>query len=126
MQSSVALSDDDEPLEETLAERVAALKDIVPPGARSAVSSAASAVVNTTWGIGAFAGRAAWVLTTSALLVGLPFALAVEDEARFAMQEREMNSQAGGASAMLGNAPGGTPPTPAGQQPQEGLRPPGF
>lgn len=85
-------------------------------------------MVNTTWGIGALAGRAAWVLTTSALLVGLPFALAVEDEARFSMQERELNAQQSGA-AMLGGSgaqQGGAPQVPAGQQPQEGLRPPGF
>lgn len=118
-------------LEETLGERLAALKDIVPPTARATITSTTSAVVNTTWALGAFAGRAAWVLTTSALLVGLPFALAVEDEARFAMQEREMKSQSSGASAMLGGgtAPAtvpGAPPTPHGQQPQEGLRPPGF
>lgn len=112
-----------------MVERLAALKDIVSPSTRAAVSSLTSTVVNTTWGVGVFAGRAAWVITTSALLVGLPFALAVEDEARFAMQERELNSQQSGASSMLGGASPGAPaqpPTPPGQQPQEGLRPPGF
>lgn len=80
------------------------------------------------------AGKLVWVVTTSALLVGLPFALAVEDESRIVAQEKEMMAQQQGAQHML------APPTGAsGQQGQQGagqyqaqapapqgLRPPGF
>ena len=140
--SQSSVSDDDEPLDETLIERLSALKDIVPPTTRSAISSTVSTLTSVVTGAGILAGRAAWVVTTSALLVGLPFALAVEDEARVAQQEREFNAQQGGAAAMLGGAapgspgatPGapGTPGAPAGfpgaahQNQDQGLRPPGF
>lgn len=38
-----------------------------------------------------------WVVTTSALLVGLPLALALEDEAKVVQQEKEMLEQQQGA-----------------------------
>ncbi len=72
-----------------------------------------------------------WVVTTSALLVGLPFALAVEDESRIVAQEKEMMAQQQGAQQMLAPAAGAQGAT-AQQHAQvpapapQGLRPPGF
>lgn len=43
-------------------------------------------------------GGLAWVVSTSVLLVGLPYMLAVEDEGRLVQQEREYNQQQAGAS----------------------------
>lgn len=41
-------------------------------------------------------GNVVWVVTTSALLVGLPLALSLEDEAKIMAQEREMEGQRDG------------------------------
>ncbi|CAO1623309.1 unnamed protein product [Parajaminaea phylloscopi] len=115
---------------ESVFERIAALKDIVPPSTRRSLSNTFSTV----YAYGAFggrlAGKLAWVVTTSALLVGLPYALAVETEAAVVQQERDFAQQQSGAQ-MLGGAPGapaqGGPgqPQQQGQQPA-GIRPPGF
>lgn len=81
---------------------------------------------------GLIAGKIGWVVTTSALLVGLPFALAVEDESRIVAQEKEMMAQQGGAQHMLAPAAPGAPAQQGqgyGAQPAaqpQGLRPPGF
>jgi import receptor subunit TOM22 len=92
---SVASDDDFDP-NETLAERIAALKDIVPPETRTAVAKSADAVVGWAKWAASGTGQVAWWVTTSALLVGLPLALAIEDEARITQQEREMQMQSAG------------------------------
>ncbi|CED84319.1 Translocase of outer mitochondrial membrane complex, subunit TOM22 [Phaffia rhodozyma] len=107
---SVADSDD-EP--ESFTERIAALKDIIPPSTRLSISSSAESAVSwTKWGSKAV-GNVIWVVTTTALLIGLPMALALEDENRLVAQEKEMVMQQQGQAAM---APGG----------QGSLVPPGF
>jgi import receptor subunit TOM22 len=88
--------DDFNPGEETLYDRVVALKDIVPPQTRSAlVVNYARTKSWLEWGLGQ-AGNIAWIVSTSALLVGLPLALAIEDETRITQQEREMQMQSQG------------------------------
>jgi len=97
--SSISLSsvESDSPVDESLLDRLAALKDIVPPTTRhslaSKVSKTASFVKRTT----KFAGNVIWVVTTSALLIGLPLALILEDEAKVVAQENEMLAQQQGA-----------------------------
>ncbi len=81
---------------ETLYERFVALKDIVPPTTRSKLLSSYSGAKQWSWWGMRNAGTLAWVVTTSALLVGLPLALAIEDEARIVQQEREMQMQSAG------------------------------
>lgn len=46
------------------------------------------------------AGNVAWVIATSALLVGLPLVLVLEDESRVVQQEKEMLAQQQGAQAV--------------------------
>jgi import receptor subunit TOM22 len=48
------------------------------------------------WG-GKAAGNAIWVATTSALLIGLPLAMAIENESMMVQQEKEMLAQQQGA-----------------------------
>jgi mitochondrial import receptor subunit TOM22 len=97
--SSISISsvDSDSPVDESLFDRISALKDIVPPTTRhsivSKVSKTASFVKRTT----KFAGNVIWVVTTSALLIGLPLALILEDEAKVVAQENEMLAQQQGA-----------------------------
>ncbi|KAK4241905.1 mitochondrial import receptor subunit Tom22-domain-containing protein [Achaetomium macrosporum] len=87
--SEISVDSNYDPTDETLADRLAALRDMVPATARgwmyhkyerttSAVKSALS-----------FAGRAAWTISVSALLVGVPFALAYGEDQNFAAMEQE-------------------------------------
>jgi import receptor subunit TOM22 len=89
------LSDDFTP-DETIYERLVALRDIVPPHTRSNIHKKYETTKSWTWTIGQKAASLAWMLTTSALLVGLPLALAIEDEGRIVQQEREMQMQNAG------------------------------
>jgi import receptor subunit TOM22 len=93
------ISDDDDffdPNSESIYDRVVALKDIVSPKTRSSLSQTLqSAQAWASWGWYS-AGSVAWVVSTSALLVGLPLALAIEDETRIVQQEREMQMQSQG------------------------------
>ena len=86
-----------EPEAETFFDRVAALVDIVPPTTRYSISSKVSKTFSVAKAVGKLAGNVIWVVTTSALLVGLPLALSLEDEAKIVAQEKEMLAQQAGA-----------------------------
>ncbi|KAF4551208.1 Mitochondrial import receptor subunit tom22-like protein [Elsinoe fawcettii] len=84
-------SDIDE--DESLLDRLAALKDIIPPTARKSLSNtfdSASSLVKSGISIG---GKTLWVVSTSVLLVGVPWALALAEEQQMEMMEREMKAQ---------------------------------
>ena len=88
-------SDDEEEYmpDETFADRLAALKDIVPPTYRKHLSntiSTTSSWVQTTLNYG---GKTLWVVSTSVLLLGVPWALAFAEEQQMAEMEREMKMQ---------------------------------
>lgn len=113
---------------ETLFDRIAALKDVLSPSTRASLKKSFNTASTYTFFGGWVAGKLIWIGVTSALLVGLPFALAVEDESRISVQEKELLAQQGG---QVGAAPGLPADAAAAQaaaaqgQPQ-GLRPPGF
>ncbi|KAF8610039.1 mitochondrial import translocase, subunit Tom22 [Ceratobasidium sp. AG-I] len=110
---------------ETISERFAALVDIVPPTTRQSISNKIGAAASVVKRVGKIGGNIIWVVTTSALLVGLPLALALEDEAKIVQQEKEMLAQQQGAQGML--APyGQQQPGQPGQSSSSGLVPPGF
>ncbi|KAF2278693.1 mitochondrial import translocase, subunit Tom22, partial [Westerdykella ornata] len=78
---------------ETLYERLVALQDIIPASYRRSLSSklgtAKSALrTGASWG-----GRTLWVVSTSVLLLGVPWALAYSEEQMMLEQEREMQMQ---------------------------------
>jgi len=78
---------------ETLYDRLLALQDILPPKQRRFVAS----TVNTTtsWLKTGFsmAGKGLWIFSTSALLIGIPFAMAYQEEQQMVEMEREMKMQ---------------------------------
>jgi import receptor subunit TOM22 len=93
---SVVSEDDFDASAESLYDRFVALKDVVSPDTRTSVAATVESVKDwTSWAFGA-SGQLAWWATTSALLIGLPLALAIEDEARITQQEREMQMQSAG------------------------------
>ena len=95
--SSVASLQDEEeqalalydPSQETIRERIAALKDIVPPTTRQAIADSLDSTFSWAKWTGSKLGSAAWIVTTSALVVGLPLMLSIEGEAAIVAQEKE-------------------------------------
>ncbi|ORE02729.1 mitochondrial import translocase, subunit Tom22 [Rhizopus microsporus var. microsporus] len=115
---------DDE--DESLLDRIAALKDIIPLKHRNRISSSVSTL--TSWGkTGAtFVGKSAWVITTSMFLLVLPLALEIEKEQALIAYEKEAMQQQG-TQQMLGSGNAyGMPQQQQQQQQQQTIRPPGF
>lgn len=97
--SSASLSslDSEASGEESFFDRIAALRDIVPPTTRHNISTRVLKTASFVKRASKVVGNIVWVVTTSALLVGLPLALALEDEAKIVQQEKEMLEQQQGA-----------------------------
>ncbi|MCJ1313894.1 mitochondrial import receptor protein [Agyrium rufum] len=101
-ESEISDPDDDMygPESESLSERISALQDMVPPATRRKISS----TINTTssylssglW----FSGKAIFVLSTSLLLFGVPFGLAVMEEQQIAEAEMEQKARSMGAEVL--------------------------
>lgn len=62
------------------------------------------------WTTLSFAGRAAWTVSVSALLVGVPFALAFGEDQNFAAMEQEQRMRELGGE-VLGGGAGAAPGT---------------
>lgn len=88
--------------EETFFERIAALVDIVPPTTRHNISSRLASTASFFKTGSKLVGNLIWIVTTSALLVGLPLALSLEDESKIVAQEKEMLAQQQGAQQVRG------------------------
>lgn len=96
-------NDEEEDLEleeESLYERVSALKDIIPPGARRTVTSTVTTLTSLTKSTLSFSGKALWIISTSAFLIGVPWALAYAEEEQYIQMEREQG-MIKGANEML-------------------------
>lgn len=70
-------------------DRIFALKDVLPPSARRQITGAASAITSFTKSSLMFGGKTLWILSTSAFLLGVPWALAYAEEEQFMQMERE-------------------------------------
>ncbi|KAF2759179.1 mitochondrial import translocase, subunit Tom22 [Pseudovirgaria hyperparasitica] len=81
------------PDDETLAERLAALQDIIPPSYRHKVQSTVSTTTDWVKSGLLYSGKALWVISTSAILVAVPWALAYAEDQQMAEMEREMKMQ---------------------------------
>ncbi len=96
--SEISTDDEDNIAEEeTLADRLLALRDIIPPTARSYI--AGKVETTTSWvksGL-LFSGKTLWVVSTSALLLGVPWALAFAEEQQIVEMEKEMKMRESGA-----------------------------
>lgn len=87
--------DDDFDENETILERIAALKDIVPPKQRAQVSNLVSGTYSFIYSSVSKAGNATWILTTSALLLGVPLSLSILAEQQLIELEKEFKLQQG-------------------------------
>lgn len=68
---------------------------MVPPTYRKSVSSAASTGYSWVSRGLSLSGKTLWVVSTSALLLGVPWALAFSEEQQVQEMEREMRMQQG-------------------------------
>lgn len=90
-------SDLDEDEEESLIDRIAALKDIIPQKQRDSLSYGFTKLSSWSKTGATFVGKSAWVITTSMLLLVLPLALEIEKEQALVAYEKEALQQQGAA-----------------------------
>ncbi|PTB65162.1 mitochondrial import translocase, subunit Tom22 [Trichoderma citrinoviride] len=103
-ESEISNESDFDPSEETLAERLYALRDIIPPTTRGWVSSRVNAVAGAAWSALSFGGKSAWVITTSALFLGVPFALSFAEDQQLTAMEAEYNMRQTGSELLTAGA----------------------
>jgi len=108
-----------QPEDESIIERIYALRDIVAPSTRSNLFRTWRKTSKWISKGSRFAGNAIWIITTSAVLIGLPLAIAIENESMIVQQEKEFQQQQTGAQ-QLTNPFGSTSEAP------KGLLPPGM
>lgn len=73
---------------------------MIPPSTRLSVAKTFGQASSWAKWTGKAAGNVVWVVTTTALLVGLPMAIAIEDETRLVAQEKEMLGQQQGQAGV--------------------------
>lgn len=92
-------SDDESDFEgledETILDRIVALKEIVPVTWRLKIADGLSYTAEKASTVMQFAGKSMWVLSTTALLLGVPFMMSVEDEAQLSEYEKQIKDQRG-------------------------------
>lgn len=95
--SEISTESNYDPTDESLAERLYALRDIVPATTRGWVWDKVTGTTSLIKSGLFLAGRMTWAVSVSALLVGVPFALAFsEDQQIMAMEQEERMRQLGG------------------------------
>lgn len=106
--SEISTESNYDPTDETLAERLAALRDMVPATTRGWIHHKYEATTSAVGAALSFAGRAAWAVSVTALLVGVPFALAYGEDQNFAAMEQEQRMrELGGEVLTAGGGAGG-------------------
>jgi import receptor subunit TOM22 len=66
------------------------LRDIVPPQTRGYIANTVSTASNAVKTALSFSGKTLWVISSSALLLGIPWALAWAEEQQVLEMEKEM------------------------------------
>ncbi|KAI9596848.1 mitochondrial import receptor subunit Tom22-domain-containing protein [Syncephalis fuscata] len=97
--------DEDDYLDETFIERVAALKEIIPLSTRNFVSRQTDLAVSACWQVKSFVGTLSWIITTSALMIGVPLVLELEREQQYVQYEKEMQLQQQGLQPQIPGQP---------------------
>ncbi|KAM0789663.1 hypothetical protein ACM66B_006528 [Microbotryomycetes sp. NB124-2] len=91
---------------------------MVPPETRKSMADSVASVAGWSKWTVSKVGSAAWIVTTSALVVGLPLMLSIEGEAAIVQQEKDYLGQAAAAQQQpqIGGVPSSTT-APAGVVP---------
>ncbi|ORY68489.1 mitochondrial import receptor subunit tom22 [Pseudomassariella vexata] len=105
--SEISTESDYDPTSETFSERLYALRDIIAPTTRASIANKVNATADTFKSVLSFSGKTLWVLSSSALLLGVPWALAWAEEQQVMEMEKEMKMrEMGGELLTAGNAAG--------------------
>jgi len=86
---------------ETIADRIYALRDIISPRARAQIASTTSSIYSITGSAITYGGKGLWILATSAFLLGIPYALALGQEQEIVEEEKRQGMMTEGASGLL-------------------------
>ncbi|KAI0976118.1 mitochondrial outer membrane translocase complex, subunit Tom22 [Xylaria arbuscula] len=103
--SEISEESEYDPTDETFAERLYALRDIVPPHTRGYISNTISTAGNAVKSVLSFSGKSLWVISSSALLLGIPWALAWAEEQQVLEMEKEMKMREMGGDLLTAGAP---------------------
>ncbi|KAH7037877.1 mitochondrial outer membrane translocase complex, subunit Tom22 [Microdochium trichocladiopsis] len=98
--SEISHDSDYDPVNESLSERLYALRDMVSPQTRGTISSAVSTTTNAVRSVLSFGGKTLWVVSSSALLLGVPWALAWAEEQQVMEMEKEMRMREMGSELL--------------------------
>lgn len=91
LDSEISTDDEDNITEEeSLADRLHALRDMIPPTTRSYIVNKVDTTASWVKSGLVFGGKTLWVISTSALLLGVPWALAFAEEQQVVEMEKEM------------------------------------
>ncbi|KAK8022591.1 import receptor subunit tom-22 [Apiospora rasikravindrae] len=104
--SEISNDSDYDPIDESFAERLYALRDIVPPHTRSSIANTVTATTDAVKSVLSFSGKTMWVLASSALVLGVPWALAWAEEQQVMEMEKEMKMREMGGEILTAGAPG--------------------
>lgn len=107
-ESEISNESDYDPSNETLAERLYALKDIIPPQTRTSISNKFNAATGAISSVLSFGGKTLWVLSTSALILGVPWALAWAEEQQVIEMEKEMKMREMGGEILTSGGQSGS------------------
>jgi mitochondrial import receptor subunit TOM22 len=81
--------------DETILDRISALKDIIPAHRRDAIAHTFSTISSYGQMAAFIGGKAAYIFITSVLMLGIPYALSSEEDKLISEQERQMQLQQG-------------------------------
>ncbi|KAL2753008.1 hypothetical protein ACRALDRAFT_1072770 [Sodiomyces alcalophilus JCM 7366] len=104
--SEISEDSDYDPNEETFAERLYALKDMIPPTTRSwigaRINTGTRAVQNTWY----YSSRTVWVVCTAALMIGVPLATCWAEDQQIEGMEREYRMREMGSELLTAGEQG--------------------
>jgi len=80
---------------ESLYDRIVALRDIIPASQRASIARTFSTIYNFGRVTTFIGGKAAYILFTSVLMIGIPFVLSLEEDRALAEQEKQFQLQQG-------------------------------
>lgn len=106
--SEISTESDYDPTNESLSERLYALRDIIPPQTRASIASKVNATTSAIGNVLSFGGKTMWVISTSALILGVPWALAWAEEQQVLEMEKEMKMREMGGEILTTGATNGS------------------
>lgn len=89
--SEISDEEADEDLEESLFDRIVALKDMIPLKQRTYFSNGVSCTYEWISKGLSFGGQSLWIITTSVMVLGVPYAVALQGDQQMAEMEKEYN-----------------------------------